>query len=94
MTAPWCPGCGGPLYRRVCLGYCTLRLVKGIRRPGPRMSDGLQAPTSSGGNEFVWDTTYLSETGQPLSVCRWIGYRVTPNGHRVRVWPAIARRAA
>ncbi len=87
---PCCHGCGGPLFRRACLGYCTLRMVsRGIRRPAPPGQ-----PTQSGGYEIAWLPSFTSDTGQPLSVARWIAYNVTPNGHQVRVWPAIARRMA
>lgn len=87
---PCCHGCGGPLFRRTCLGYCTLRIVsRGVRRPAP-----VGTPTMSGGYELDWKPLYVSETGQPLNVARWVAVNVTPKGHQLRVWPAIARRMA
>lgn len=44
-------------------------------------------PGDSGVSESEWREMYETAAGLPLSVARWVCYRITPHGHEIMTWP-------
>jgi hypothetical protein len=81
-----CPGCGGPLYSRKCLGLCAsgIRFAESVRKPA-----NASQPTErrdSGVSRIEWQGEFRSAKGQPQDVLTWRLYRVTHTGLRVLIW--------
>jgi hypothetical protein len=90
--ASCCSNCGGPLYRRHCLG--TLH-TKDPRERAPR-AERLDPFPANDVAELVWERSFTADNGNALRVARWLCFAEGPWGRR-RVIPAnnnVARRRA
>lgn len=90
-----CTSCGGPLFRRECLGCSGSRRSigkdTGLRTREDARSNRAETaiPASFKGqdsNFLNWRSTFKSSRGGQLNVAMFRAYRVTPQGHEVLVW--------
>lgn len=62
-----CGGCGGPLFKRECLGYCN-----SSKRWLPRLAPTLErALVRRQAVVLEWVAKYENERGEPLRVAIW-----------------------
>lgn len=79
-----CALCGGPLFRRTCLGAHARERPAGQSRAGRRDV----VDDEPGEASLQWRAEYVTRHGARVDVVIWRAYRVTPKGHAVQVWPA------
>lgn len=79
-----CGLCGGPLYRRSCLGVCGVAQprTQARRRYQGGPSDGLEAA----GGRLEWRAEFRDSKGRELAVAVHRAYRVTVGGHSILRW--------
>ncbi len=77
-----CPNCGGPLYRRTCLGACSKAQTSVPSRKHHR-----DVSQEKGETSLEWLASYESVTGVLRNVAQWRAYRVTTKGVPVLIWP-------
>lgn len=90
-----CDNCGGPLHGRRCEGYCRSRgpLVQRTERKSTKLEmvgsnpPGASNTTKHNGSFLEWRCDYVSDRGVPTNAGIWRGYRVTPEGHSIQVYP-------